>query len=311
MIIGRFRKKRFGLALGSGAARGWAHIGVIRAVEDAGITPASVAGCSMGAFVGAAYVAGKLDELETFARTLTTRTLLGYLDVGMPLRGLLTGDKISALLTEHLGDMAVEDTQIPFCAVATDLGTGKEVRLCDGNLVDSVMASIAIPGIFNPAELHGMYLVDGGLVNPVPVNIARELGADKVIGVDVNHDIIDCKWCVPEPEGDSNTDKTPQPDVEEVSMATPAFERYRAVGLMMRDRALNAMIRASRPNIFDVLGNTIDIMEHHITRENLTKNPPDLLVQPSLGHMSLWDFTDANAAIDEGYRAAKEVLKKL
>lgn len=311
MVIGKFKKKRFGLALGSGAARGWSHIGVIRAVEDAGITPVSVAGCSMGAFVGAAYVAGKLDDLETFARNLTTRALLSYLDVGMPLRGLLTGDKISALLTDYLGDMAVQDTAIPFCAVATDLGTGKEVHLCDGRLVDSVMASIAIPGIFNPVELRGMYLVDGGLVNPVPVNIARNLGADKVLAVDVNHDIIDCAWCVPKPEDTPDTDRAPRPDVEEVSMSTPAFERYRAVGLMMRDRALNAVIKAARPNIFDVLGNAIDIVEHHITLANLARTPPDLLVQPSLGHISPWDFTDANDAIEEGYRAAQEVLKKL
>ncbi|MFQ5509339.1 MAG: patatin-like phospholipase family protein [Leptospirillia bacterium] len=318
--------KRVGLALGGGASRGWAHIGVVRALEEAGHIPAWVGGTSMGALVAAAVAAGRLDALEAFARSLTQRKVISYLDLVMPVRGLLGGEKIAALLTELLGDVEISELSIPFCAVATDLATGREVRLREGPLVDAVMASIAIPGIFNPQVVGDDYLVDGGLVNPVPVSVLRDMGATQVIAVDLNHEVVECQWCGPEgpsPDAYPQGRLPPAPGATEAARTltlaasrgvseTIGFDmierRYRQLETDMKQRAFNWIMHAARPHIFDVIGNSISVVEVMLTRSNLSLYPPDVLIQPSLGNLSLWEFDEAVYAIDKGYETARSVL---
>ncbi|WP_142584350.1 patatin-like phospholipase family protein, partial [Methylobacterium symbioticum] len=179
---------RVGLALGSGAARGWAHIGVLQALTEAGIEPDVIAGCSVGAVVGGCYAAGKLDRIETFARALTKRRILGLLDFQFGRAGLIGGERLRALLDRDLGPYTVGDLPLRFAAVATEIATGHEVWLTQGSLVDAIRASYALPGILEPLNSGGRLLMDGALVNPIPVTLARALGADIVICVNLNGD---------------------------------------------------------------------------------------------------------------------------
>jgi NTE family protein len=313
-------KGRVGLALGSGAARGWAHVGVIRAVEDAGHEVAWVSGCSMGAVVATAYALGRLDHLETFARGLTPRKVLGYLDLAMPVRGLLDGDRVTALFSELFGDRDLKDARMPVCVVATDLATGREVRLCEGPAARVVRASIAVPGIFAPVVMEGRYLVDGGLVNPVPVDATRAMGADAVIAVDLNADVGSGNWY----EGGAPNGAEAAPGATEAAhaMALAARHdmspeetmgvlgrRYRRLEAQLKEKALGWLVHAARPNIFDILGASINIVARQITEQRLEAMKPRVVVRPLVGDMSLWEFADAGRAIDAGYRAAVDALQ--
>ncbi len=180
---------KVGLALGSGSARGWADIGVIRALADAGIEIECVAGTSIGALAGAAFVLNKVDALEDFARQLDWKQIVSFLDVTFPRSGLIDGKKITDFFRCHVREMSIEKLPVRYCAVATDLATGSEVVLNEGDLIEAIRASISVPGIFAPVKKNGVFLVDGGLVNPVPVSVVRNMGADYVIAVNLNHDI--------------------------------------------------------------------------------------------------------------------------
>src|SRR5688500_2100388 len=183
------RKLKIGLALGAGAARGWSHIGVMRVLEREGIIPDVIAGCSIGAVVGGCYAASRLDELEAFALSLTKRRVMGLLDFHISGSGLIGGDRLKRLLERDLSDMRVEALPLRFATVATELGTGHEIWLTRGALIDMMRASYALPGVFDPVKLGGRWLMDGALVNPIPVTVARALGADVVICVNLNSDL--------------------------------------------------------------------------------------------------------------------------
>lgn len=296
-----------GLVLGGGAARGWAHIGVIRALEEAGVRPAYVAGCSMGALVGAAYAAGALDRLEAFARGLTTRKVVGYMDPVLPMRGLLGGEVIDTLFDDLLGDRELTDLAVPFCAVASDLATGKEVRLCGGPLAMAVRASCALPGVFTPVVHDGRYLVDGGLVNPVPVDVARDMGAKTVIAVDLSHDVVACGWCA---ELERQLQGIPEGPLKAAPGANGgAYPNGQpGPGATWAERARRWLFKTSRPNVFDVIGASINIVEANLIRLRLANQPADLLVRPALGHMDLWDFANAANAIEAGRAATNKAL---
>lgn len=182
-------KPKIGLALGSGSARGWAHIGVIRALQEAGIEPDVLCGCSIGALIGAAYADGDLDDLEKWTTGLTWQDIVGLLDVGFA-GGLIKGDKLIAFFEKHFVDKEFSALPLPFACVATDLASGREIWLKEGSVAAAVRASIALPGLFAPVNRDGRLLVDGGLVNPVPVSLCRALGADIVIAVDLGSDIV-------------------------------------------------------------------------------------------------------------------------
>src|SRR5262245_45755274 len=191
---------RIGLALGAGCARGWAHIGVLRALNEAGIHPDIVVGTSLGAVVGGCYAAGELDAVENFARDLTRRKVLGFLDFNFSGSGLITGQRLCNVLDERMKDANIEQLSRRFVAVATEIGTGHEVWLSRGRLVDAMRASYALPGIFRPVAIDGRWLFDGALVNPIPVSVCRALGARYVIAVNVNSDFCGRGTVVPHNE---------------------------------------------------------------------------------------------------------------
>lgn len=273
-IIGRKSLKcgRIGLALGSGSARGWAHIGVLRALDEAGIKIDYIAGTSIGALVGAVYSSGRMDELEDTVRKFNWKQTASMLDIVFPKSGLIDGKKVSAFVQDFIIEGNIEDMSIPFCAVAADLRSGKEIQLNSGNIVEAVRASVSIPGIFTPARKGDMFLLDGGLVNPVPVSVVRKMGADFVIAVDLNHDLM--KY-----------------EKEEMSAEKNGNGR-----------------KNGTPGIFDVMASSINTMGSRITDINLKHSPADMLILPKLGHINFMEFSRAEEAIEEGYRAAKYKL---
>jgi len=297
-----------GLALGSGSARGWAHIGVVRALREAGIDIGCVAGTSIGSLVGAAVVLDQMDPLEEFARQLSWKQIVSFLDVVLPRSGLIDGGTITDFFRRHVRDTTIESLPLPYHAVATDLSTGREALLGDGDLIDAIRASISVPGIFTPVKRGDTFLADGGMVNPVPVSVARKLGADFVIAVDLNHDVLDqrdaarCRKVEPsraEPTSVLKWDLTRVWTQRVREFGSPAFAQMR-----------QWMRRDPTPNIFEVLTTSINIMEAQITTIQLAANPPDLLIQPRLGHIRFMEFYRADEAIAEGYRAAKAQLER-
>lgn len=285
-----------GLALGSGSARGWAHVGVIRALEQAGIRPDLVCGTSIGALVGAAYAGGVLERLEQWVLGLGFRDVVGFMDVSLS-SGLLRGERLMDFFRRNYTDHPLEELAIPFAAVATSLRTGAEVWLRHGSTLDAVRASIALPGLFAPALREGSVLVDGGLVNPVPVSLARAMGADVVIAVDLGSDIL-------------GYHPRAHPPVE-----APAGE----VGEWIRKLQgnLEALIPAPTPDgprmpsMLDVLTTSINIMQVRISRSRMAGEPPDLIVAPRLAHFGLLDFHRAKEAIEEGKRAVERIVHNL
>ncbi len=183
-------KPLIGIALGGGAARGWAHIGVLKTLIEAGLEPDIVAGTSIGAVAGACYVTGRLNALEDFAGGLTRRRVFGFLDFNFAGSGLISGQRLNSRLESHLQEFTIEQLDRKFVAVATELGTGHEVWLNKGSLVNALRASFSLPGIFRPVKINGRWLMDGALVNPIPVSVCRALGARIVIAVNLNSDVI-------------------------------------------------------------------------------------------------------------------------
>lgn len=285
-MTARPRKPKLGLALGSGSARGWAHIGVIRALEEAGIRPDVLCGCSIGALVGAAYADGDLAALETWVTGLTWQDVVGLLDVSFA-GGLLKGDKLMGFFEKHFVDKDIAALPLPFGCIATELATGREIWLRDGSVAAAVRASIALPGLLAPISRDGQLLVDGGLVNPVPVSLCRALGADIVIAVDLGSDIV----------GRALRHTSDAAQGRDAGWA----ERLRAsLGLKRNGEAL--------PSLATVLTTSINIMQARIARSRLAGEPSDALVAPRLAHLGLMDFHRGGEAIAEGAAAVKRML---
>lgn len=288
-------RPRVGLALGSGSARGWAHIGVIRALEEAGIRPDVVCGTSIGALVGAAYAAGELERLESWALGLQIGDVLGFADIGLS-AGLLKGDRLMQFLHSKFADRPLEQLGVPFAAVATLLQTGAEVWLRRGSTLDAVRASIALPGIFTPVRWEGSLLVDGGLANPIPVSLARAMGADVVIAVDLGSDIMGRHFR-----------RTVTP---EASASAPQWIRRLRENLVAVAPEKTAE-EPEMPSMMDVLGTSMDIVLVRIARSRMAGEPPEVLVAPRLAHFRLLDFHRAKEAIEEGRRAVERVANNL
>lgn len=292
---------KIGLALGSGAARGWAHIGVIETLLEADIVPDIVCGTSMGALVGGIYAGGRLDELKQWALQLDWRSVTSMVDIGLLAGGLMEGENIIKWLTTLGGTEQIEDLDIPFAAVATDLTTGREVWLQSGQLDKAIRASVAIPGIFSPFEHENRWLVDGGLINPVPVSLCRAMGADFIIAVPLNENVLGHPLTHRRTEADTTTDVQKPEDLIAVVKNIPTALRERADAMNLFKNG------ADKPGYFDVLSNAIDIMQDHITRSRLAGEPPHVQISPDVGHIRLMDFDHAEAAIATG-RAATEPL---
>ena len=301
---------KVGLALGSGSARGWAHIGVIRSLAEAGIHVDYVAGTSIGALIGAVYASGKINSLEDVVLHLDWKKIVYFFDVVFPKSGLIDGNKVADFIRGHVGEGNIEDLPIPFCAVSTDLATGKEVIIKEGDIIEAVRASISVPGIFTPVKKGAMTLVDGGLVNPVPVSVVREMGADFVIAVDLNHDIVGKKPSAPSPES-MNSDKKPVKTLPgKNKLLNGLNKRVRAIDIPTLTQIRQWMgIEDPLPNIFEVLVTSINIMETQITAMRLKSEPPDLLIQPKLRHLKFLEFNRAKEAILVGYTETGMVLR--
>ena len=291
--------RRIGVALGSGSARGLAHIGALRAIVEAGVEVDVVAGTSMGAFVGAIFAAGKLDRLEAGFRGFDWGSIASLLDPVFPRSGLIDGHKIGDFMRAQVPVTKVEDLPIPFRAIATDLANGEEVAIGSGDLIEAVRASIAVPGIFTPVRSQGRVLVDGGLVNPVPVSAARALGADLVIAVDLNHDIVQ------ERSSRAAQDASPGALAQAVTQMLENFESIEGPALTQFREWLQ---REPLPGIFDVLLSAIYIMQARITQATMAQDRPEIVIQPALGAVRFMAFDRADEIVEAGYRAARQAL---
>ncbi len=293
--------ERIGLALGSGAARGWAHIGVIETLVDHGIRPDVVAGSSIGALVGAAWCAGHLDSLSTWVRSLSRVDVLRMLDVSVGNGGFVEGRRLMGVFGDRIRTRQIEDLDPPFVAVATDIHSGREMWLRRGSLLDAVRASISLPGIFTPVQHENRWLVDGGLVNPVPVSVCRALEADVVIAVNLNGDILSRRRI---------RDKAPSAPPSAEDKANDSLLK-RFSGLKQFLSQVGSRLGDPSPGLFDVTSGAINIMQDRITRSRMAGDPPETVIAPRLSHLGLMEFHRADEAISEGRKAALRALPAL
>ena len=294
----RGRKMTIGVALGGGAARGWAHIGVLRTLAKAGYDFDIIAGTSIGAVVGGCYAAGKLDDLEDFVLSLTRRRVFGLMDFNIGGSGLISGNKLSSLLDQHLGDMQIEDLPGKFIAVATEMRTGHEIWLQKGHMVNALRASYALPGVFKPTNFMGRWLFDGAMVNPVPVSVCRGLGARLVIAVNLQTDLFGKGSIVPimDDDGDGN---------EADTLSLP-----RSASALVRKQLIGGASEGA-PGMSAVMMDALSIMQDRISRARMAGDPPDVTVGPRLHDIGLFEFHRAKEAIDLGTEATENALGKI
>ncbi len=295
------RRPTVALALGGGAARGWAHIGVINALQERGIQVDMVCGTSVGALVGAAYAAGQLGRLEEWVRALKWQDVVGFLDLTLSKGGVIQGRRVFEELRRHYGVERIEELQLPFGAVATNLNNGLEVWLREGSVMQAVRASASLPGLFTPVYHNGHWLVDGGLVNPVPVSLCRAMGAELVIAVDLF-----LQRTIPLNDGE----EPEQEDDDEESWFASAREiTARMWEMGVKQKLLGAV--GGEPSIFEVVSGSIHIMQMRISRSRMAGDPPNLLIAPVVENIGLMDFHRAAEAIEEGVRAVKRIDAQL
>jgi len=297
-------KPRIGLALGSGSARGWAHIGVVRALEERGVRPEIVCGTSIGALVGAAYAAGELERLERWVSGLGWSDVLKLVDVTWR-GGLIRGQRLFDFFRSHFADRDIQTLGLKYAAVATELSSGREVWLREGSVLDAVRASIAIPGIFAPMARDGEMLVDGGLVNPVPVSVCRALGAEIVVAVDLG-------WAK-RVHGRTNDVSRPEPAAVAAAAAARAPGWLQRLGSGWIERLLRGSgpDEEALPSILDVFLGSIEIVQERVARSRLAGDPADLLVTPRLPEIAAMEFHRAREAIEEGHASVARIGSQL
>lgn len=293
-----------GLALGSGLARGIAHIGVLRVLNRHGIYPGIVTGSSIGALVGGCYLAGKLDELEEWVLSLSRTRVFSYLDFRIRSAGLIGGQKLETLLRGHFADMTIEDLPLPYIAIATDLVTGHEVWLRRGDLIQAMRASFALPGVFPPMSINGRFLVDGALVNPVPVSPCQAMGARMTIAVDLNADMMG---------------KSAHPGQNYQTIA--GFDMFNERDVPREERKMfgNALSLGARifrrepesPSLFGVMVSALNIIQDRLTRSRLAGDPPDVHVKPTLGHIGVLEFERGKELIELGAQATEIAMPEI
>lgn len=356
----RMPRPKIGIALGAGVARGWTHIGVLKALKRAGIELDIVSGTSIGALVGGCLVAGKLDPLEDFARSLTRRRMLSLLDFRFRSSGLIGDSKLAELMREQLSDINIEDLKQTFVGVSTELTTGHELWLHKGNLIQAIRASYALPGVFAPVAVDGRWLIDGALVNPVPVSVARALGARVVIAVNLNTDPFDPAArrraheavypgyirSSPPPLPDDELLRDIEQKMEEELDLEEAEEREEngaaseGAAELVKDAAETTPAVADRirqslknfawkrnperelmrrviggsqrgPGIASVMLASLNIVQDRLARMRMAGDPPDIMIAPQVGHLSLLDFDRADELIRLGEEAAEEAIPQI
>lgn len=291
---------RIGLALGGGAARGWAHIGVLRALAKADIRPDVIAGTSMGALAGGAWAANRLDQLEDFARSMTKRRMFGFMDWRIGGNGLISGGRLAKLLELNFGETLIEDLPVKYAAIATELSSGHEIWLTRGNLIQSMRASYALPGIFTPIKIGGRWLVDGALVNPIPVSAARALGARVVIAVNLHSDVFG-KGTVIQDSGPAAEEAEPLP--------APATKPRNLFGNVFGLPRRRLQTPSDGPRgISAVMMDAFNITQDRISRSRLAGDPPDVMISPRLNQVGLFEFYRAEESIRAGEEATERAL---
>ena len=291
---------KIGLALGSGSARGWSHIGVIEALQAHGIEPDIICGCSIGALVGASYAADKITALEDWVRSLSLLETARFASLDTSLNGVINKDRLQKVLRQFVADdsFSIADLPRPFASVATDLSSGREVWFTEGSLLEAVWASISLPGLFPPIRHKNRWLVDGGLVNPVPVSVCRALGADFVIAVNLNGDLVGRHLDKPvSKNGDENSphwsDKIPW-----------------SLGTGLKQNT-NGGDDEKAPRVFETIASSINIIQDRITRSRMVGEPPDILITPELADIGLLEFYRAAECIDEGKESVHRALPEI
>lgn len=296
-------KKKFtiGLALGSGSSRGWSHIGIIQALAELGITPDVVCGTSVGAMVGASYVTNNMGKLEEWARSLTKYELAKFFDINMGLNGFVDIKRFHKFLNAYVAsdDVLIENCEKRFAAVATDLETGREVWLMKDSIVQAVWSSMSMPGLYPAIKNHNRWLVDGGLVNPVPVSACRALGADVVIAVNLNGDLVGRLTKT------AQTKATEKPDNHTTYRLTELVKEY------SRSLFSNTKVDHQPPGLLDAIAGSINITQDRITRSRLAGDPADIVLSPSLADIGLLEVYRAEEAIEGGRACVQRMLPEL
>ena len=300
----RVRPARVGVVLGAGAARGWAHIGALQELDAQGIRPDVIVGSSIGSLVGGCYAAGKLEMLEAFARSLTRRRMFGLIDFSFAGGGLIGGERLRLRLESELGGLLIEDLPIRFAGVATEIGGGHEIWLRRGLLSDAIRASYALPGVFEPVRIEGRWLFDGAIVNPVPVSVARALGAERVIALNITGESVGRGTAIQDPFGRLD----PPPVVDE-----PANNGGGVIARWWRGGAPRASAdpEASPPGLMSVMVNAFDILQDRIIRSRLAGDPPDALVQLKVGKIGMFEFNRADELIAIGRETVRKAAAQI
>lgn len=289
---------RIGLALGSGSSRGWSHIGVIKALAEIGVEPDIVSGSSIGALVGASYCAGKLDKLENWLKTLSKLEVAKFFELNWSLDGFVDVGHIAEFLNTYVCDekLGIEQLDKTFAAVATDLENGREVWFTKGSVLQAVLASMSLPGLFPPIQYKGRWLVDGGLVNPVPISICRALGADVVIAVNLNGDIVG-KHLVQKSKSEDNH----------------GFADRFVKSIKHYSEAIfpDKHTEKKTPSLFNAIASSVNITQDRITRSRMAGDPPDVLLTPKLSRIGLLEFHRAAEAVMEGKACVERMLPEI
>lgn len=291
------------IALGGGIARGWAHIGVLRALDAAGLKPDIVVGTSVGAVVGGCWAAGKLDELEAWTLSLTKRRMFGLLDISLAGAGLISGGRLKGLLEQNLGDAEIESLAPRFAAIATEYTTGHEVWLGRGNLVEALRASYALPGLFEPVRIGGRWLMDGALTNPVPVSAARALGGRLVVAVNLQSDVYGRGTVIQSIAATERDEAT----AEDLTW----FRRIRGQTRPAAEERAPPRGPLDAPGIPSVMVDAFGIMLDRISRSRLAGDPPDLTIGPRLSDVGLFEFHRAADAIALGREATERAIEPI
>jgi NTE family protein len=298
-------RNKIGIALGGGAARGWSHIGVLKALDAYGLRPDIIAGTSIGAVVGGCYAAGKLAELEEFVHSLTPRNVLKYLDLDITGSGLLSGTKLHKTLATKLEGIEIENLERTFIAVATEIGTGREIWLTEGSLIRAIRASYALPGIFKPVHINKRWLMDGAFVNPVPVAVCRAMGASVVIAVNLHAGGLSRTAFMPleaSADDDEAIDNGEEPPAKKPRIPLLRNLRHQ---LFRKGNGQNA------PGLSRVLLEAFNVTQDRIARARLAGDPPDVIITPRLRDMGLFEFHKAEAAIRHGFDATIRQLDEI
>jgi NTE family protein len=297
----RPQRPSIGLALGGGVARGWAHIGAVQRLDELGIRPDVVAGTSVGALVGGFWLAGHLPALETWARALTKTRMLTYVDFMLTGSGLMGGKRLQKTMLQYLGDTTIEDLPSRFVAVTSELATGHETWLRSGNLAETLEAAYALPGVFPPRAIDGRWLIDGALINPLPISVCRAFGARLVIAVGLHADAFG-RASVQRREKFENPELH---DGEAIAKAAKANIAEKTV--------LRRLFRASgpTPGLGTVMLASFNIIMDRITRSRLAGDPADVLILPQVGHIQLLDFDKADELIALGRDAVDEAMPSI